>query len=49
MRYLSVMSKFHHLRNPAVKNNIVLRCQVVAALRAAMTEHGFPRIFSGGI
>ena len=27
-----------------MKNNIVLRCQVVAALRAAMTEHGFLEI-----
>ena len=33
--------RYLDLRNPAVKNNIVLRCQVVAALRAAMTEHGF--------
>ena len=32
------------LRNPAVKQNIILRCQVVAALRAAMTEHGFLEI-----
>ena len=31
-------------RNPAVKNNIILRCQVVAALRQAMTEHGFLEI-----
>ncbi len=33
--------RYLDLRNPAVKHNIVLRCQVVAALRAAMTEHGF--------
>ncbi|MBO5123234.1 MAG: aspartate--tRNA ligase, partial [Oscillospiraceae bacterium] len=32
------------LRNPAVKNNIILRCQVVAALRQAMTEQGFLEI-----
>ena len=29
--------RFLDLRNPAVKQNIILRCQVVAALRAAMT------------
>ena len=33
--------RYLDLRNPAVKQNIILRCQVVAALRAAMTEHGF--------
>jgi len=32
------------LRNPAVKKNIVLRCNVVAAIRQAMTEHGFLEI-----
>ena len=32
------------LRNPAVKSNIILRCQVVAAIRAAMTERGFLEI-----
>ena len=32
------------LRNPAVKQNIILRCNVVAALRQAMTEHGFMEI-----
>ena len=36
--------RYLDLRNPAVKQNIVLRCQVVAALRAAMTEHGFLEI-----
>ena len=36
--------RYLDLRNPAVKNNIVLRCQVVAALRQAMTEHGFLEI-----
>ena len=32
------------LRNPAVKSNIVLRCQVVAELRRLMTEKGFLEI-----
>ena len=32
------------LRNPAVKSNIVLRCQVVADLRRLMTEKGFLEI-----
>ena len=36
--------RFLDLRNPDVKKNIVLRCQVVAALRAAMTEQGFLEI-----
>ena len=36
--------RFLDLRNPAVKQNIILRCQVVAALRAAMTDHGFLEI-----
>ena len=36
--------RYLDLRNPAVKNNIILRCNVVAALRAAMTEHGFLEI-----
>ena len=36
--------RFLDLRNPAVKQNIILRCQVVAALRTAMTEHGFLEI-----
>ncbi len=36
--------RFLDLRNPEVKKNIVLRCQVVAALRAAMTEQGFLEI-----
>ena len=36
--------RYLDLRNPAVKNNIILRCQVVAALRAAMTAHGFLEI-----
>ena len=36
--------RYLDLRNPAVKNNIVLRCSVVSALRQAMTEHGFLEI-----
>ena len=36
--------RYLDLRNPAVKNNIVLRCNVVAALRSAMIEHGFLEI-----
>ena len=36
--------RYLDLRNPAVRDNIVLRCQVVAALRNAMTEHGFLEI-----
>ncbi|MEA4965909.1 MAG: aspartate--tRNA ligase [Oscillospiraceae bacterium] len=36
--------RYLDLRNPAVKQNIILRCQVVAALRQAMTEHGFLEI-----
>ena len=36
--------RYLDLRNPAVKQNIILRCQVVAALRAAMTGHGFLEI-----
>ena len=31
--------RYLDLRNPAVKKNIVLRCNVVAALRQAMTDH----------
>ena len=36
--------RYLDLRNPEVKANIVLRCQVVAALRQAMTDHGFLEI-----
>jgi aspartyl-tRNA synthetase len=36
--------RYLDLRNPAVKSNIVLRCNVVSALRQAMTEHGFLEI-----
>ena len=36
--------RYLDLRNPEVKDNIVLRCQVVSALRTAMTDHGFLEI-----
>ena len=36
--------RYLDLRNPEVKKNIILRCNVVAALRQAMTEHGFMEI-----
>ena len=36
--------RYLDLRNPAVKSNIILRCQVVSAMRAAMTQHGFLEI-----
>ncbi len=36
--------RYLDLRNPAVKKNIILRCQVVAAIRAAMTQKGFLEI-----
>ena len=36
--------RYLDLRNPEVKNNIILRCNVVAALRQSMTEHGFLEI-----
>ncbi len=36
--------RYLDLRNPEVKNNIILRCNVVAALRAAMTGEGFLEI-----
>ena len=36
--------RYLDLRNPAVKANIILRCNVVSALRQAMTEHGFLEI-----
>ncbi len=36
--------RYLDLRNPEVKKNIILRCNVVAALRQSMTEHGFMEI-----
>ena len=36
--------RFLDLRNPAVKKNIVLRTQVIAAMRKAMMEHDFLEI-----
>ncbi len=41
---LRLKYRYLDLRNPDVKKNIVLRCQVVAALRAAMIEEGFLEI-----
>ena len=42
----SIRLKYRYLdlRNPDVKKNIILRCNVVSALRQAMTEHGFLEI-----
>lgn len=36
--------RYLDLRNPEVKNNILLRCNIVSALRQAMTGHGFLEI-----
>ena len=36
--------RYLDLRNPAVKSNIVLRCQVIAALRQSMMAHDFLEI-----
>ena len=36
--------RYLDLRNPAVKKNIILRFNVIAALRQAMTAHGFLEI-----
>ena len=36
--------RYLDLRNPAVKQNIILRCNVVAELRRLMTERGFLEI-----
>ncbi|MCR5005387.1 MAG: Asp-tRNA(Asn)/Glu-tRNA(Gln) amidotransferase GatCAB subunit C, partial [Clostridiales bacterium] len=36
--------RYLDLRNPAVKKNIIMRSQVIAALRSAMIDHGFMEI-----
>ncbi|MBQ4043433.1 MAG: Asp-tRNA(Asn)/Glu-tRNA(Gln) amidotransferase GatCAB subunit C, partial [Clostridia bacterium] len=36
--------RYLDLRNPEVKDNIILRCNVVAALRQAMLSHNFMEI-----
>ena len=36
--------RYLDLRNPAVKQNIILRCQVIAAIRKSMQDHGFLEI-----
>ncbi len=41
---LRLKYRYLDLRNPEVKKNIILRSNVVAALRAAMIEHGFLEI-----
>ena len=41
---LRLKYRYLDLRNPEVKDNIILRCQVVAALRQAMTAEGFLEI-----
>ncbi len=41
---LRLKYRYLDLRNPAVKKNIVLRCNVVAALRAGMMAHDFLEI-----
>ena len=41
---LRLKHRYLDLRNPAVKSNIILRCQVVAAIRAAMTAKNFLEI-----
>ena len=41
---LRLKYRYLDLRNPKVKKSIILRCNVVSALRAAMTEHGFLEI-----
>ena len=42
----SIRLKYRYLdlRNPDVKKNIIMRCNVVSALRQAMTAHGFLEI-----
>ncbi len=41
---LRLKYRYLDLRNPEVKKNIIMRCNVVSALRAAMNDHGFLEI-----
>ena len=41
---LRLKYRFLDLRNPAVKQNIILRCNVIAAIRSAMMAHDFLEI-----
>ena len=41
---LRLKYRYLDLRNPAVKKNIILRCNVIAAIRKAMLEHDFLEI-----
>ncbi len=41
---LRLKYRYLDLRNPAVKKNIILRCNVVAAIRSAMMAHDFLEI-----
>jgi len=41
---LRLKYRYLDLRNPEVRDNIILRCNVVSALRAAMCEQGFLEI-----
>ncbi len=41
---LRLKYRYLDLRNPEVKKNIIMRCNVVSALRSAMNEHGFLEI-----
>ncbi len=41
---LRLKYRYLDLRNPAVKENILLRCNVVSAIRAAMASHNFLEI-----
>ncbi len=41
---LRLKYRYLDLRNPEVKKNIIMRCNVVSALRTAMNDHGFLEI-----